>query len=141
PIPSPASGGTYRMPDRALIVNGLALIPERNLAYSSDGSLLAVYSANASGHSVLRVWDLQSNRVLLEHNPENDPTIHDLSFDPDGSRLIACVNDARANWVFRSWDMLTKRERPSVVIPSRSIRAAISPDGSRLAAVDPDGTV
>jgi WD40 repeat protein len=97
------------------------------VAVSPDGTALA----GGYGDGIIRLWGLQSRRLLREFTGLRG-WVGSVAFSPDGSALAA--GDAVGNLLV--WEVATGRgllARPDVRIPVKSV--AFSPDGRTLAYV------
>jgi WD40 repeat protein len=102
------------------------------LAFSPDGTRLAVSSGEVSGTGV-RVWDVDSRRLLNEY-PGFGPRMVALAFAPDGRRLAAGGGFMRRKVEVRIHDL---SDRGGTLTPTglKEVVTALaySPDGHRLA--------
>jgi WD40 repeat protein len=106
----------------------------RSVAFSPDGSLLAIACASANGS--VRVWEVATGRqrmTLAGHSG----AVRSVAFSPDGT-LLASAGDDR---VVRVWEVATGRERAKLTGHSGAVRSvAFSPDGSLLASAGAGGS-
>jgi len=104
-----------------------------SLAYSSDGKLLAVGSAD----SMVKIWEVQSGherRVLTE---EIEGSTASVSFSPNGKLLASAGSGAKV----LLWEVETGRHR-ILSGHTKEIRGvAFSLDGQWVASASPDGTL
>ena len=103
------------------------------MAFSPDGSKLAVGGAEAFTTGKIKVWDVATRKELLRWPGRFDIVFGGLAFSPDGKRL------ASAGGTLKLWDMATGLEVMGFPNAGRSV--AFSPDGNMLAggATGPDG--
>ncbi|MFE2916744.1 WD40 repeat domain-containing protein [Kitasatospora indigofera] len=121
------TGACSDFPDTA-IGNG------RNLAYSPDGTLLALTSDNG-----VHLWNTETRRQVSTLTEGPSPTASSgLAFSPDGA-LLASTSDSGA---VHLWDTASNLLLAALTGHTRaSTDVAFSPDGSLLAASGVDGTV
>jgi WD40 repeat protein len=113
-----------------------------NLAFSSDGSLLAMAGDNSDGVSV---YDIEAGRIVatptVPHETRQQYRGQDVAFSPDGTRLAASFGDAP----FELWLLSTDDWAPITnYVPPVAGRAAevaplnllFTPDGGTLIAND-----
>jgi WD40 repeat protein len=84
--------------------------PSHSMAISPDGSILA--SVSTVSKNIIRLWDLQSGKLLTEFqgnecNTQADKCITSISFSPDSSTLAVIGSDGSAKlWQLGSFDDL-----------------------------------
>ncbi|WP_404391343.1 CHAT domain-containing protein [Humibacillus xanthopallidus] len=103
---------------------GAWLTAARSCALSPGGTLVVAGTSTGSA----MVWDLATKRLLhqLEHP---SPSVLDVSFSPDGKRLVTACGDKLARvWGATSGELLFTMEHEEAVLC-----AAFSPDGSQVA--------
>jgi WD40 repeat protein len=103
-------------------------------AYSPDGSVLA------SGHldGRLLLWDAETGAQIAALAPASDrqPSVNDLAFSPDGSRLVSASSGAA-----KVWDLQTDRVIRRFAHADAVSSVAFSPDGALVATGSEDGSV
>ena len=96
----------------------------RSLVWSPDGSLLA--AAGDGDDHVVRVWSADGKLVHALRGHTGG--IGDLSFSPDGKRLVSASADRTA----RLWDLETGSNQEIATYESAVTVAQFSPDGLRV---------
>jgi WD40 repeat protein len=102
-----------------------------SLAYSPDGSLLAVGLGEGAGPTV-RLWDLARAREVCR--PDCREGISDLAFSPDGKFLVT----ADRTDTLRLWDPATGKPAGQLTSPKEEtiVRCAFLGGGKTLATVE-----
>ena len=114
--------------------------PVDSLAFSPDGTTLAVGTVGTSGAVLL--WDVATQRqigILSSTGP-----VDSLAFSPDGKILAeGAVNTTGTSGTVQLWDMVTHRRigPPLKSSTSPTGLVAFSPDGKTLATGTSDGDV
>ncbi len=109
------------------------------VTFSPDGERLATSDPVTSGSnntygSSVTIWDAARGRPLLTL-PAHIGTVWDLSFSPDGKRLVAAGDQAAD-----IWDAVTGKLLLTVPSPSGSVwNVKFSPDGKEIATIAGDG--
>ena len=103
-----------------------------NLAFSSDGSLLAV----SDWYGVLGLWDMVTGNLTGSQIGHNRP-VTSVAFSPDGARLASGGEDG-VIWV---WNVKSNTLDKVMVGRGRVSGVAFSPDGKLLASSSFDKTV
>ena len=106
--------------------------PTVSAAFDPSGSLLA--SASADGG--VRVWDVQSGRLLSILSDGASPA-EDVRWSADGERIITVLRSGAALGVAPPHvvDLIALRGHGAAVVTAR-----FSPDGERLVTASRDGT-
>jgi WD40 repeat protein len=104
-------------------------------------------TAYISGHDVLRVWNLETEREVFTARIYNNAKVQReapsmsclvLDYSPDGNRIVTGGRDG----VVRIWDAHTGREQLTLKGHLKAVhRVAFSPDGRRVASASHDGMV
>jgi len=107
--------------------------PIRAVAWSRNGARLA----SASDDFTVRIWDVESGRVL--HTLEGHTKwVYDVAFSPDGRLLASASEDSTV----RVWEVDTGRPLRTMPGYGRWLyRVIFSPDGQRLASGSEEGFV
>ncbi|HEX2468698.1 MAG TPA: BTAD domain-containing putative transcriptional regulator [Solirubrobacterales bacterium] len=106
------------------------------LAFSPDGSQLAIPTGLLEGDPAVEIRDPRSGERIARLVPQNE--VRTVAFSPDG-RLLAAgqVDGSTTLWTTDGW---TQVGQP-LVRPERVLGVAFSPDGRTLATSHGDGTV
>jgi WD40 repeat protein len=103
----------------------------RSIAFSRDGSRLAVAGCEGRATALVKLFDLRSGRDALTLTSPSREGIRSVCFSPDGSRLLLVGGDAVA-----LWEGTTRREELTLRGFPGAVRGlAFHPDGRRLASV------
>jgi len=106
----------------------------RTLAFSPDGSLLAVNSSDSelSGHTIM-LWDVESGKLARELRQERSAAVM-CRFTPDGKKLVTGGGTR-----VQIWDIEASKLLNTISVHKKTLQAiAVSPDGERLATVGAD---
>jgi WD40 repeat protein/DNA-binding SARP family transcriptional activator len=107
-----------------------------DVAFSSDGRLVATGEFDNRGGERVRVWDWARRDVLLTIDAEGPRT--QVDFDPNGPRVVLSGSDGLAE----IWDVESGTRAAVLAGPPGGVKGlAFSPDGSRIAAASADGLV
>jgi WD40 repeat protein len=105
-----------------------------DVAFSSDGHLVATAEFNNRGRERVRVWDWAGRDVLLTIDAEGPSA--QVDFDPSGPRVVLSGSDGLAEvWDVESGERLAVLAGP----PGGVNDLAFSPEGSRIATASVDG--
>ncbi len=106
-----------------------------SVAFAPNGRILASGSIDAA----IRLWDVESGRLLAKLRDGGDPGLSDsVSFSPDGTRLAA----AASNGEVRLWDPASQRLLVKWNAHQEQVhQLAFSPDGRTLATASWDQTI
>ncbi|MHC4407123.1 MAG: WD40 repeat domain-containing protein, partial [Planctomycetota bacterium] len=104
----------------------------RALAFSPNGRALA----SGGYDDAIRLWDVQTGRLVRRYRGTTRPWVAALAFSPDGSRLASGEHRLLRLWDVRSAKELLQRE-----VEAKIDRVAFAPDGHTLATADDDGVV
>ncbi|HUQ34692.1 MAG TPA: protein kinase [Pyrinomonadaceae bacterium] len=99
----------------------------RAISFSPDGKLIATGSRDKT----VRIWDAENGRELKRFSVEPSqslPEINDLSFTPDGTRLIAANTYSARMWEVSSGKVISDFKEAQF-----ALTVAVSPDGKRFA--------
>jgi DNA-binding SARP family transcriptional activator/WD40 repeat protein/class 3 adenylate cyclase/tRNA A-37 threonylcarbamoyl transferase component Bud32 len=121
-IKDPATGAILRTMDGH---QGKPRWDSRNLAFSSDGSMLTTTGADGW----LKVWDPSTGDLLTSDHWSGESL--GPSFSADGSLVAAIWNDKPGHGTVRVVDLSTHLEKEFTVPGSND--AALSPDGTKIA--------
>jgi RNA polymerase sigma factor (sigma-70 family) len=80
--------------------------PPGVLAFSPDGQRLAVALGKGKKGDKVRVWDINTGKVIHDAGAGGDKTIHSLAFSPDG-KVLATGGDDK---IIRLWDTATGKQ-------------------------------
>jgi WD40 repeat protein len=106
------------------------------LAFSPDGSQLAIPTGLLEGDPAIAIRDPRSGERIARLVPQNE--VRTVAFSPDGRVLAAGqVDGSTTLWTTDGW---TQVGQP-LVRPARVLGVAFSPDGRTLATSHEDGTV
>jgi WD40 repeat protein len=104
----------------------LPLVPVRTVAFSADGTLLAIgYGTNEIAGGLL-IWDVTKHQTALDLR--HDRGVSSVAFSPDG-RLVAFSNYDRAPQILE----IASSQIVAVLAEDRRGPLAFSPDGQTLA--------
>jgi WD40 repeat protein len=107
-----------------------------DVAFSSDGRLVATGEFDNRGGERVRVWDWARRDALLTIDAEGPRT--QVDFDPNGPRVVLSGSDGLAE----IWDVGSGERVAVLAGPSGGVKdLAFSPDGSRIATASDDGLV
>ncbi|HEY7158815.1 MAG TPA: hypothetical protein VH575_33025 [Gemmataceae bacterium] len=102
-----------------------------SVAFSPDGRTLV--SGGAYPDSIVRFWDLVTNKERLRLPPRRHSTIYALAFSPDGKTLVC--GHGGVDPAVRLWDAATGEMRRQLPVSFSLIDSLhFSPDGKALAA-------
>jgi WD40 repeat protein len=135
-------GGTVQVWDvtrgKKLLMVGKGDRWVHRLAFSPDGSQLAVESHNITADGklqiVVRLWDAETGREKRSF-PAQENALLALAFTERGKRLAVATSSR-----YTEWDAGSGAE-VSGFCPTLSMAAAIAPHGARLATIGNDGRV
>jgi WD40 repeat protein/serine/threonine protein kinase len=100
-----------------------------SLAFSRDGTQLAVGHGSGHGRVVVKVWDVATGKVRLTL-PGHESYVYGLAFNPDGKRLATCGLDQ----FVRVWDTASGEETLTIKTRAQFVPdVAFSPAGTHLA--------
>src|SRR5215203_5663885 len=107
-----------------------------DVAFSSDGRLVATAEFDNRGRERVEVWDWARSDVLLTIDAEGPwPQVE---FDPNGPRVVLSGPDGLAE----VWDVESGERVAALAGPPGGVKdLAFSPDGSRIAIASVDGVV
>jgi len=104
------------------------------LAFSQDGRRLA-----AAGGWAIRIWDVTSGEPIAVLRGVHRDYISDITFSPDGEKLVSVSADGLAClWQVSDGRLLFKMEKPKA---GSLLSVAFSPDGQFVAGGTRDGSV
>jgi len=110
----------------------LALSPDGDVAFSTDGHTLATSSPDGTA----RVWDIRTRKPLARLTGHGN-SVTDVAFSPDAHTLATISIDGTA----RLWDTRTHRQLSRLADhKSTATAVAIMPDGFTVAIASYDGT-
>jgi WD40 repeat protein/transcriptional regulator with XRE-family HTH domain len=124
-------------PDReVLTLNGYSA-QINAVAFSSDGRRIATGSLDGFA----KIWDVASGQILLTVPSRSiaGSIINDLTFNPDGTRLVTAYWDGSAGTA-KVWDSAIGQQLLNLFSDSPIYAATFSPDGTRLATANRLGT-
>jgi WD40 repeat protein len=101
------------------------------MKFSPDGRLFAAIVHTPGDVATLRIWDLQTEQVMLEV-PKVDP--NGVPFSVDGTRIAVARTYGDVNAVV-IYNLATKAEVASLIGKSVAINYRFSPDGTKIAIV------
>jgi len=133
-------GGITKIVDRSgRVVRELSRWEDFNfsdVAFSSDGRLVATAEFDNRGRERVEVWDWARSDVLLTIHAEGPwPQVE---FDPNGPRVVLSGPDGLAE----VWDVESGERVAALAGPPGGVKdLAFSPDGSRIAIASVDGVV
>jgi len=132
--PSGASGN----PDLVKTIQGQKAEIINGLACSPDGKKIA----SAGDDGSVKVWDLNSGKVLLTLGKDLQGA-DAVAFSPDGQLLAAAVNaGGRRGNAVQIWDLANGQLVQDMREHTQQINdLAFSPDGNRIASVSNDNTL
>jgi WD40 repeat protein len=112
-------------------IHGIAVSPGARLLATTGGD---VNRQGVTGRDALRIWDVQSARLL--RSVRHDANVYAVTFSHDGRRLAAAGGDRTAR-VYDAWQgtELARLFHDSVINA-----LALSPDAAYLATANQDGT-
>lgn len=100
------------------------------LAYSPDGSRIAVANLKEDGEGWATVWDAVTGHKLFTL-PHENAYVRSVAFSPDGSRFVTNSDNRTA----KIWDAVNGKELLTLYGQTDGFtNAAYSPDGTRIAA-------
>ena len=103
-----------------------------DIDFSPDGSRIA----SASMDSTVRIWDLESDKVVVLESHSNP--VNRVAWHPDGTRLASACSDGTVRiWETSTWQETMLRNGSGASVTS----LAWSPDGFRLATGDQAGEI
>jgi WD40 repeat protein len=107
-----------------------------DVAFSSDGRLVATAEFNNRGGERIRIWDWARGDAILTLDAEGPwPQVE---FDPNGPRVVLSGSDGIAE----IWDVESGERLAVLAGPPGGVKGlAFSPDGSRIATATVDGLV
>jgi WD40 repeat protein len=118
------------------VFNGMGIASR--VAWSPDGSLIAVNNVNKDMEPTIDLLDAQSLDLVRQWPHGSPATITSLSFSPDGRRILT-ASTART---VRVWDAATGTLVHELVGHGNEVWCATySPDGKRIASGGRDGNV
>jgi WD40 repeat protein len=109
--------------------------PIASVSFAPDGRTAAT-SSRIRDDSIIRLWDLQTGRLLRTFEATSGRGVAGVAFSPDGATLAATCN-WYGDLKVRLWDVGTGRERHALAGHETAVNCvAFSPDGKRLATGD-----
>jgi len=108
----------------------------KSVAFSPDGRFLATVGQDKKAFGVLKVWEADTDRVLLERSSRQLlEFFYNAAFSPDGRSLAVSrqpMGDDRGSLIVI--DVASGRERYRMPGTSKCVKAVFSPDGTLIAA-------
>ena len=108
----------------------------KSVAFSPDGRLLATVGMDAKRREVLKVWEADTARILLERSSRDLlEGFASAVFSPDGRTLAVShqpMGDEGGSLIVI--DVASGRERYPMPGSSKGVKAVFSPDGTLIAA-------
>jgi len=129
-LPSPT--GTNTVNEIAVLVSEENPDAIRSLAFSPDGTTLAVASANG----IVQLWDIKGRKELKTLRGHTK-IVTEVSFSSDGKFLASSSDDT----TIIIWDLQTGVIKNTLTSDSVVLSVAFSPDGKNIAAGYQDNTL
>jgi RNA polymerase sigma factor (sigma-70 family) len=112
------------------IQRGPALSSDNTLALSADGKTLAGGGSGPGGKVCLFLWDVETGKLLSQHELETSDGVQHLLFTPDDKTLIV----SHFSNIIHVWDIASKKVKHELKgYTGRVADMALSPDGKTLA--------
>src|ERR1700685_1110857 len=109
----------------------------RSIAFSPDGKMLAAGGGPPQRSGEIKIWDLQSRRLLQTMQGHKD-CIYSVAFSPDGKIIASGSYDKSV----KLWDVASGKELRNLQDHIDAVFAdAFSPDGKHVASASQDRTV
>jgi len=127
--------------DGSLLAAPASLSSSSSLAFSPDGSRLAVGGLTGWPNGAIWIYDTRTWAVTAQWKAANQ-NVTALVYTPDGTRLVSAGTDG----LIRVWSVADGKELKVLIAGKQANRLAISADGRLLAssycaATDPNGCI
>ncbi|MEC4818883.1 MAG: hypothetical protein SAK29_37260 [Scytonema sp. PMC 1069.18] len=108
-------------------------------SFSPDGKTVAF----ATDEELVKLWDINSDRIILITPRRHRGRVNSVNFSPDGKILISASDGEGRSYdnLLKLWDVATGREIATPTKHSGSVNSAtFSSDGKTIVSASDDGT-